>query len=515
MSAEHRSIVVALARTRRSGRRRRAVVFCSSVAAALVLAAAASADWSQYRGDAARTGSVLWDGASPPSGVVDWRKELGAEAMVDASPVVNPNTGVIYLGTTGESSLRPRARLFAFYPNGALRWAVPLDGYEVRAAPAVRRDGFPVVVGEQVRPISDHRNNRYYWKLSERIFLVDQFTGAVRAARSEPEGCYWLTFSNCPGRQLYGMAPVVDESRNEAYVRAPDGLWRLDSSLGFLDDLKAAAGVKGEGPGWDDIGKLLCPFCVSFDPSGLAQEPPLTETPRFPRLPSPAFSSTCDDVVWSLPQAARARGVARGSKALGYLEPPTPLSTPALGKAGRMYAPVMDDSGRVYLEAYDQFATTPAWRAGPLADAPVSPPALGRAPAGQASTTASCTRVRDQKTTTVRDHRAESVYIAAGPVLYAFDDQGRLRWKHNPGGLEFGKPNVRLGEPVVARLKTGDELVLVSWTDPDTDASSLVAYRSNGRIAWRLALDAPALGSPAIANGRIYVATTRSLYAIR
>ena len=80
--------------------------------------------------------------------------------------------------------------------------------------------------------------------------------------------------------------------------------------------------------------------------------------------------------------------------------------------------------------------------------------------------------------------------------------------------MELGEPNVQLGEPVVALLQTGDELILVTWTDPDTKANSLVAYRSNGRVAWRMALDAPALGSPAIANGRIYVATTRSLYAI-
>ncbi len=494
---------------------RRASVFLTSIATAFALAAPAAADWNQYRGDAARTGSALWSAAAPPAGVVEWQRGLGAGAMIDASPVVNPNTGVIYLGTTGESPLKPRARLFAFYPNGALRWAVPLDGYRVRAAPAVRRDGFPVVVGEQVRPVSDHRNHRYYWRLSERIFLVDQFSGAVRGVRSEPEGCYWLTFSNCPGRKLYGMAPVVDESRNETYVRAPDGLWRLDSSLGFLDDLKAAVGVKSEGLGWDDIGKLLCPICVGFHPSGTAPEPPLSETPRFPRLPSPAFSATCDDVVWTLPQAARARGVARGSKAFGYLEPPTPVATPALGKAGRMYAPVLDKNGRVYLVAYDQFAKTPAWRAGPLGNGSVSPPALGRTPGGQASTTASCTRVRPGQTATVRDRRPESVYIAAGPTLYAFDDRGGLRWKREPGGRELGEPNVQLGEPVVARLKSGDDLVLITWTDPDSHANSLVAYGSDGRVAWRIALDAPALGSPAIANGHIYVATTRSLFAIR
>jgi hypothetical protein len=357
----------------------------------------------------------------------------------------------------------------------------------------------------QTRSASESvRSSGYYWKLSERIFLVDQFTGAVRAVRSEPEGCYWITFSDCPGRQLYGMAPVVDESRNETYVRAPDGLWRLDPSLGFVVDLKAATGVEGEGLGWDDIGKLLCPFCVDFDPSGSAAEPPLSETPRFPRLPSPAYSATCDDVVWSLPQAARARG----TMTFGYLGAPTLVATPALGKAGRMYAPVLDKSGRVYLEAYDQFAKAPAWRTGPLGGGPVSPVALGRVSAGGPSTTATCTRVRDRKSTVVRDHRPESLYLAAGPTLYAFDDGGQMRWRHHPGGKE-------LGEPVVARLKSGDELILVTSADPDANASSLVAYRSSGRVAWRVALDAPALGSPAIAGGRIYVATTQSLYAIR
>jgi outer membrane protein assembly factor BamB len=501
------AVVLAAAARAVGDARRTAVVTCSALAAALALAAPASADWNQYRGDAARSGSAPWSAASPPAGVLDWRRELGAGAMIDASPVVNPNTGVIYLGTTGKSSLKRGARLFAFYPNGALRWAVPLDGYDVRAAPAVRRDGFPVVVGEQARPVSVRRYNYYYWKLSERVFLLDQFTGAVRAVRSEPDGCYWFTSNSCPERQLYGMAPVVDESRNETYVRAPDGLWRLDPSLRFLDDVMAATGVTGEGLGWDDIGKFLCPFCVAFDPSGLAAEPPLSEPLRFPRLPSPAFSPTCDDFVWSLPQTARARAVARGSKAFGYLEASTPVATPALGKAGRMYAPVLDH-GQVYLEAYDQFAQTPAWRAGPLGDGTVSPPALGRVSGEGASTTAVCTRVHDQQATTVRDHRPESVYVASGPTLYAFDDRGRLRWKHNPGGKQ-------LGEPVVARLKNGDELVLITWTDPNSHANFLVAYQGDGRVAWRLALDAPALGSPAIANGRIYVATTRSLYAIR
>ena len=484
-----------------------AAAFPCSVAAALALVAPASANWNQYRGDAARTGSAVWSAASPPAGAVDWEKELGAGAMVDASPVVNPNTGVIYLGTTGESSLKPGARLFAFYPNGALRWAVPLDGYDVRAAPAVRRDGFPVVVGEQEVKVVDHRNNSSYWKLSERAFLIDQFTGAMRAVRSEPDG-WW------------GMSPVVDESRNETYLRTSDGLWRIDSTFALRDDLKATGGkVTGGTDLWGDILDFLgsiFPPGIDFDPSGRASVPPAgREPPRPPRLPSPAYSAACDDVVWSLPQAARAQGIARGNKAFGYFQPPTPLSTPALGKAGRLYAPVLDKSGQVYLEANDQNADKPAWRAGPLGDGAVSPPALGRALRGLGPTTARCYRVRpaNHPGTTVRDQRLESVYLAVGPTLYAFDDGGQLRWKHHPGAQFPGER--RLGEPVVIRLRDGGELVLVSVSATNGTTNRLVAYRSDGRLAWSRPLDGPALGSPAIADGHIYVTTTHSLYAIR
>ena len=499
MTGEKRGVTVIAAR----GRHRWAAVVCAAVAAAGVLAATASASWNQYRGNAARTGGVLWNGTSAPVGVVDWRKELGPDTMIDASPIVNPNTGAIYLGATGESPVKPGARLFAFYPNGNLQWAVSLNGYDVRAAPAVRRDGFPVVVGERAVPLVDHRKGRHdaSWKLSERAFLIDPFTGAARAIRSVPEG--W-----------YGMSPAIDESRGETYVRTSHGLWRLDSAFALRDSLKAAVGATSDFS-WSDLLTHLpvpfgCqPFCIDFDPSAPAgPRRPGSEPPQPPRLPSPAFSATCDDVVWGIPQSARARAVARGARAFGYLEPPTPLATPALGKAGRMYAPVLDERGRVYMEAYDQFSTTPAWRTGPLGHGPVSPPALGRSPRGRASTTASCTRVRNGKRTIVRDHRPESAYVVAGHTLYAFDDRGHVRWKHSPSG---GQP----GEPVVARLKSRDELVLVAATARSGNGAYLVAYRSNGRVAWRVALDAPALGSPAIAHGRVYVATTRSLYAIR
>ena len=174
----------------------------------------------------------MWPAATPPAGVVEWRKELGAGATVDASPVVNPNTGVIYLGTTGESALKPGARLFAFYPNGSLRWPVPLDGYQVRAAPAVRRDGFPVVGGRAGADLSAATvvASTVGGSCSERIFLARPVHGGGAGGpcrnRKAATGSRSATVrdGNCTG-----WLPSSTSHATRRRARSPDGLWRLDS----------------------------------------------------------------------------------------------------------------------------------------------------------------------------------------------------------------------------------------------------------------------------------------------
>jgi outer membrane protein assembly factor BamB len=96
--------------------------------------------------------------------------------------------------------------------------------------------------------------------------------------------------------------------------------------------------------------------------------------------------------------------------------------------------------------------------------------------------------------TRVRDNRPEWIYVAVAGTLYAVNGDGYVRWSVNPGGD-------RLGEPVVIR-HGGEELVVVTsgGTNPQLNAD-----RADGRLAWRVALDAPALGSPTVANGHICV----------
>jgi hypothetical protein len=85
--------------------------------------------------------------------------------------------------------------------------------------------------------------------------------------------------------------------------------------------------------------------------------------------------------------------------------------------------------------------------------------------------------------------------------LFRFGHDGRLHWKRGVGSRGAAPP-------VVLALPRGRELVIIGSGDV------LSAWTDNGSFAWRLRLDGPVYGTPAVANGRIYVATTSSLYAI-
>ncbi|MDQ3723061.1 MAG: PQQ-like beta-propeller repeat protein [Actinomycetota bacterium] len=69
--------------------------------------------------------------------------------------------------------------------------------------------------------------------------------------------------------------------------------------------------------------------------------------------------------------------------------------------------------------------------------------------------------------------------------------------------------NALVGEPVVVATASGEQ-VLVSGR------RRLYAFRArDGEELWSVQLDSEALGSPAVADGRIYVATRISLWATR
>jgi hypothetical protein len=145
------------------------------------------------------------------------------------------------------------------------------------------------------------------------------------------------------------------------------------------------------------------------------------------------------------------------------------------------------------------------WQA-PLEGFPVGGPALG----------IGVRDASDISTSIVND-----VYVTANDgYLHAIDYKGRLRWKRQIGSggwvnVETVSERVQVpgsGSPVVIRDPVSTEqIVLVgsAW-----NWAYLRAYRRDGTLLWILPLDSPALGSPAVSDGRIYVATHSSIYAI-
>jgi hypothetical protein len=94
-------------------------------------------------------------------------------------------------------------------------------------------------------------------------------------------------------------------------------------------------------------------------------------------------------------------------------------------------------------------------------------------------------------------------YTKTDGTLHSRRVTGDRRW-----GLQLSSAGA-MGEPVVAKSAAG-ELVIAADRN-----GKLWAFDVEGRTKWTINLDSPALGSPAIADGRIYVATQKSLFAIR
>jgi hypothetical protein len=212
----------------------RLVAMGSALAALLVVvhpgpALADARGWPQYRGDASRPGSRIWGGAEP-TGQVAWRRTIAekfpdaAPPMVDASPIVRPGDGTIYVGmiagavrlSKGSPWIYPSIVAYSF--NGALKWATRLDAsgyhYKVRATPGIRSDGSLVVVGYR----SEARNGE--WDIKGRVFLVGA-GGSVLKTSAEIDGA--------------GLASPLLVS-NTAWVFShpvyqDDVLWKFDANF--------------------------------------------------------------------------------------------------------------------------------------------------------------------------------------------------------------------------------------------------------------------------------------------
>jgi hypothetical protein len=208
------------------------------------------------------------------------------------------------------------------------------------------------------------------------------------------------------------------------------------------------------------------------------------------------LSPQCADLVVSGPAAVRGWP---GAGPLWWKELWSRTS-PAIGSGGRAYFLTWDDGD--WLEARDQDGER-AWRLA-LSHHAVVPPAIGRGPGGDTDSGIECERREAPGPgVRVRDHRADDeIYVSdVDGFLNAVDSQGRLRWRR-----PFG--NGVSSAPIVIELQNGDQQIIV------VNDNTLWSFSRDGVPTWYVSLDSPARGSPAVANGRIFVTTETSLYAI-
>jgi PQQ-like domain len=464
--------------------RKRLLVRAFTVLAACAVTGGAHAAWNQYRGNAERTGRASWVGGMEHARVV-WRRPVGhsisgqAEPpMYRSSPVVG-EFGTVFVGAgraapLGSSGTIPH--LFAFTSTGRLIWRSRLDGYAVYSAPAVGRDGRMMVIGQKFNdkalPV-------------QRAFIVTEQGRILQADAIRRDG---------------GGSPLVDDE-GDFFYRDPWQLWKLsrtDHRTNFkpvlwaanLGDLTSGSDIYSA---LSDLYRGLSCFltfpvsrCNEFDVSSSWE---WGATP----LPAPAGTGVCRDVAVSLWD--RVYRVALQKRLLANLEWDA-LATPAIGRGGAVAYVSLKGQEMAAVSQSGQQLWRWGWGAQPVNIA------IGH-PGGVTSTPVVCQYV-DASGHTVRviDRTADRLYVreADGSLAAIDGETGRhLLWTARAK---------LVGEPVVLTSRTRELVVAASQT-------RLYGFRGeDGHQLWSLPLDGPARGSPAVADGQIYVATERSLYAI-
>ena len=389
--------------------------------------------------------------------------------MIDSSPVVTSN-GTVYLAARTD-----RGNLHAIGRRGLI-WSSLLEGFDVRATPALLPDGRLVVVGSNPKGTLD-RTGDPRGSSRERVFIVSPSDGRITHRTDLYENAFM-------------RSPLVD-STGTIYWSFGDLLYRLvprtRGTRLVAERLVSAAGnltSEFELPIWLDV-------------------PPPASPPDPPLQPSPALSLACEDI---LATGARARSYRFWPGTLkGWVKQLTLQTTPAVGGAGRAYFGMASGSGPTdgSLGAFSQTGVA-VWRTR-VSGMPAAPPAIGPAPASGAR---SCRRQNGSAVSTSRRDRIYlTVYDRGSRTgrLYAFDDEGRVRWVRRLSGQP--------GAPVVVQLQN-DHLIIVASGSP-TGTNALYAARSSGDLVWARPLAGQALGSPAIAGGLIYIATRTSLLRFR
>jgi hypothetical protein len=362
--------------------------------------------------------------------------------------------------------------------DGRINWALPIDP-NVRnlSTPAIKRAG-------QILLTAIGGPSLYLYRVSGRQ-LVEKALISDGAVVSSP------TLDD------EGNAYVWHNIKRDGVDYGFD-LTKFDA--GFDVATRTWKPIAGTGQGLVSRAPDLCLAC--YNP----EFPPADPNPS---LPAPSFG-TCFDFVATSYQTLRVRR--SGSKV--WQAAITGVRTPAMGAGGIVYVVTTNEAFTSFaLEASEQgsglvgtrsgaLRRWPSWRHSFGNNLPLAPPAIGvgTRDAGDRAGHRCNANERDHRTF----HEVNDVYIpAADGFLYALDYKGRVRWKQQNPERQF------VSAPVVIALANGEQLIVIV-----DSAGDLRAFNRAGTTLWQVPLDSPTRGSPAVAHGRIYVATQRSLYAI-
>jgi outer membrane protein assembly factor BamB len=446
----------------------------------LALPGKANADWTQYRGNEARSARAPWLGPGPSIGTAApvgrrlWRRFIGRPdangepAIFASAPVIGPD-GTVYIGAARKAP----DHLYAYAPDGTLRWSTDLRGYAVYGTPALRRNGRMMVIGDR------------FDRDRQRAFIVNSRDGSIEATTD---------VSN-----EMGGSPLVNR-RGDFFYRNGDAVWRiLHSDHRSRPSSQLAARhvypVTG-GPGledflsgvWEFLQKCF-PGC-EFDSTG-AVAPPY---PIGRYLPAPAISR-CEDLTSPLREYLQ-----RTWSGFGRETKTAAVTTPAMGQGGRAYVGLEGQR----LGAYDARGRE-NWKL-KMASQPVAV-AIGHI-ASPSPVTSQCYSISSSgrsQTWVEQDRFRDRLFVLGGDGRLVALDPSRSSattvWSTGARDL--------VGEPVVVATAAGDQVLVSSMR-------RLHAFRAeDGAELWSVRLDSRVLGSPAVAGGRIYVATRTSLWAIR
>jgi PQQ-like domain len=471
-----------------------------------------SSSWAQYRGNARRTGFAPWRTALEPE--ILWKLPLGP--MIDASPVVGTD-GTIYVAGP-KTPVSQMDELVAVNPDGTVKWHTILDGFQLRATPAVHGDGSIVAVGHNAyadRVDRDDEGNvtSVSWKRETRMFLVAP-DGDVRARTDQTR------FFDGPGLSSPAYDGADGAFEWQLYPVAGGNLRRFDSSLAMTSLGGLTVTIEGSSyvpypPRWVQalcavtLG-LSCWPCVvielaggdcRFSPRPVEPGP----SPADPLTPSVSLTQ-CNDAVAPAYESARFWNTGGRQWQKGIFA----VATAAIGAGGRAYIPTLD-SEEGAIDGRDQDGDRRFFYKLPRHVAPSGPPALGRGAKDPGDdSVVECRRSdspHDHRV--IRDPAADNLYITGSDGdLYAIDYKGRGRWTAKEYGFT--------GPPVVLGLPDGRDIIVVA------SLHSLRGLRGeDGEAIWKVTLDpsfpvgdTPVRGSPAVHGDRIYIATEHELYAI-